>query len=649
MSLGPKIPKKDPFDQTLRGTFGRFKTVTSREVFYLLCSIPIEEIEDLATASDFFEADALKFEELIQRDIDKARVIRMAEGYLKATSDKVVFFPPLLACIVLFDPEGKMLHQYAGANYAVSEEEGVRQVKAVWDDDGFELALALADKKTADRRIAVNGTEEWFHDAGQLRLNRKRAKLIVLDGQHRLEAMKLVRSGPSKDVLAGTEVPVCLVFTPSAVVGSQEDVVENFRELFVRVNEEAKRVSGHFIILLQDDSYAAMAVRALAEAWRKKKQDGLTYLHLLEWNQRVEENTRRRTRPFSITTIGILTDILRDYLFEEHVAATILRLDDAKAELEAADPSYHYADIADEAHSAVIDKIVGAQIELHLVPALDILLLSPPPYIRFVTSVTNAFSKMDAQANAHVAAFGALQEYFRRYKYTEEEVVEPVVRAVLQEFNQWTQILELDAVYFLNAFQHGLIRSWIRVSTMMGARGLSPVIAAKVTVSGFASLVMKAEAGYLSSAKKYTRRVLWKNEKVNFSATLWTRDVWVDVACASFLKESVISAAMASLNELGEELKASIREDLKKEGLASALRYCGRLASEILRDTRNNLEELVAPGKLLELQTLLAGDESARKKADAEIRALADGRCKEARDELANVLGVPTKLLTQDE
>ena len=62
--------------------------MNSREVFYLLCSIPIEEIGDLATASDLFEADELKFGELIQRDIDRARVIRMADGYLKAVSDK---------------------------------------------------------------------------------------------------------------------------------------------------------------------------------------------------------------------------------------------------------------------------------------------------------------------------------------------------------------------------------------------------------------------------------------------------------------------------------------------------------------------------------------------------------------------------------
>lgn len=648
MSFGPKILKKDPFDQTLRGTFGRFKTATSREVFYLLCSVPVEEIDDLSTASDFFEADALKFEELIQRDIDRARVIRMADGYLKTTSDKVVFFPPLLACIVLFDQDGEMLHQYADAPYEIEEEGGNRLTKAIWDEDGFELSLALGDKKSADRRMMINGKEEWFHDAAQLRLNRKRAKLIVLDGQHRLEAMKLVRNSPSKDVLAGTEIPICLVFTPRAVIGSKEDVVENFRELFVRVNEEAKRVSGHFLILLQDDSYAAMAVRALAENWRTKKVAGFTYLHLLEWNQRVEENTRRRTRPFALTTIGILNDILRDYLFKEKVAATVLRLDDVKLKFEAVDPAFHYGDLADQAHASAIDKIVGEQIETHLVPALNTLLLEPSPYASFVESVKLAFTKLKGQADGHSAAFAALQDSFARYKYTDEEIAEPVVKAVLQDFNQWVQIPEGDAVYFLSAFQHGLLRSWIRFSTILGVHGLTPSVAAKVTVAAMEVLALKPDAGYLSPARKYTRRVLWKNEKVNFSSTLWTRDVWVDILCLSLLKPTVSAGALSAL-AAGDDVKASVQADLKNEATASALRYCGRLSSEFLRDTRSNLDELVSPTKLLELETQLKGDETSRKKAEAEIRALAEARYNDARDELANVLGISSKLLAPEE
>ena len=132
MSFGPKIKRTDPFTQTLRGTFGRFKTESSREVYYVLSSIPIDDVNDLSTASDLFETDALRFAELIQRDIDRARVIRMADGYLKSNDSKVIFFPPLLACIVLFDEDGKMLHQYSEApSDEITEDQEGRSLKSI--------------------------------------------------------------------------------------------------------------------------------------------------------------------------------------------------------------------------------------------------------------------------------------------------------------------------------------------------------------------------------------------------------------------------------------------------------------------------------------------------------------------------------------
>ena len=97
MSIGPKIISKDPFTQTLRGTFGRFKTSASHDVHYLLTSIPIDELSELSTASTLFTKDAIKFDELIQRDIDQTRVVKIANDYLVGSTNKIVFFPPLLA------------------------------------------------------------------------------------------------------------------------------------------------------------------------------------------------------------------------------------------------------------------------------------------------------------------------------------------------------------------------------------------------------------------------------------------------------------------------------------------------------------------------------------------------------------------------
>jgi hypothetical protein len=644
VSIGPKIISKDPFTQTLRGTFGRFRTTNSHDVQYLLTSIPIDELSELSTASALFAKDAIKFDALIQRDIDQSRVVKIANDYLVGSTNKIVFFPPLLACIVLMDASGAMQRRYEDYTESIDATSGAPILKAVWDKDGFELSLALGTKLDADRKITLaSGNEEWFHDAGQIRLNPKRAKLVVLDGQHRLEALRLVKNGPHQAILQGVEVPVCLIFTPKAIAGSSEDMIEDFRELFVRVNEEAKRVSGHFLILLQDDSFTAVAIRGLAEAWRVNTTQGYSNLHLLEWNQRIEEQTRKRTRPFSITTIGIVHDTLFEHLFKAKLASTVLRLDEMSAEFAAVDSTFNYSDLGDQTVGQGIDAIVAKQVGAHLVPALSTLFLTPTPYRRLQDDVTKAFERIKKEIAAHNASFATLEEYFQKFKYSEDEVIENPVKTVLKEFISWVQVSEKDQIYFLHAFQQGLIRTWIRLCSVLGAFGITPTDAATATVAGLEALALSPTKEYLAPSRKYGQRVLWKNERVNFSAA-WTRDAWFNILVASFLKTSVAAAALKSIKIQPENVE-KIAAQVSKQATKAASDYCDRLKQELTRDTKSNLAEFLPQEKYLSLQALQGGDAEAKKKYEKEIDSLVAERFAQAIEELSNALEIDAGLL----
>lgn len=644
MSIGPKIINKDPFTQTLRGTFGRFKTSNSHDVHYLLTSIPIDELSELSTASALFTKDAIKFDELIQRDIDQTRVVKIANDYLVGSANKIVFFPPLLACIVLMDASGGMQRRYEDYAEDIDATTGAPILKAVWDKDGFELSLALGSKLEADRKITLqDGNEAWFHDAGQIRLNPKRAKLVVLDGQHRLEALRLVKNGPHRAILQGVEVPVCLIFTPKAVKGSSEDMIEDFRELFVRVNEEAKRVSGHFLILLQDESYTAVAVRALAEAWRIETSRGFSLLHLLEWNQRIEEQTRKRTRPFSITTIGIIHDALKDHLFDAKLASAVLRLDDVAQEFEAAAPDFNYAGLTDQTDGQAIDAIVAKQIGAHVVPALGVLFLTPTPYRRLQQDVSDAFERLKEEIAGHNTSFASLEEYFQKFKYSEEEVIENPVKSVLKEFLSWVQLNEKDQIYFLHAFQQALIRTWIRLCGVLGAHGITPTDAATATVAALEALALSPTKEYLTPSRKYGQRVLWRNERVNFGA-VWTRDAWFNILVASFMKTSVATAALKSITIQPGHVE-KIAAELSKQAAKAASDYCDRLKQELTRDTKANLSELLPQEQYLSVQALQSGDAESKKKYEKQIDGLVADRFAQAIEELSNVLEIDAGLL----
>jgi hypothetical protein len=315
-------------------------------------------------------------------------------------------------------------------------------------------------------------------------------------------------------------------------------------------------------------------------------------------------------------------------------------LDDVSDDFATIDANFNFTDLADQTHGNGIDSIVLAQICKHLVPSLSRLFLTPTPYKRLQSEVKAAFIKLNAEVANHHSSFSALEEYFARYKYTDDEIPENSVKSVLKEFFSWITIPDRDQVYFLHAFQHGLIRTWINVCAALSGHGISPNSAAAATVAALEALALNPESEFLASRRKYSQRVLWVNERVNFSLTIWTRDAWMEILTLSLIRKSVITAAMKSLGELPAPSRDKIREKLYGLGMSAAISYCARLKKELTRHTRNNLAELVPPGKLLSLQSLQNGDLESKKKYELEIDKIVTERFKLAKLELSDVLEI---------
>jgi len=91
--------------------FGRFTTAQSFELYYLLTTLRLKELDRLVTAAEAFSFAAISFEELIQRDIDFERVDKEIVVYLESGHDSVRFFPPLLASLVPIEG-GRPIERY---------------------------------------------------------------------------------------------------------------------------------------------------------------------------------------------------------------------------------------------------------------------------------------------------------------------------------------------------------------------------------------------------------------------------------------------------------------------------------------------------------------------------------------------------------
>jgi hypothetical protein len=587
----PQLPGQKPVEQfplKLRGSFGRFKTPTSHELQFITTTLTISEISTLQTASELLDPRDVNFDELMQRDIDEHRVADIADNYLSSALERAVFFPPLLVCVTVKDSNGRPKASYTVESQPFDQTHS--RLRTVYDSNAFQVDLYTAPPAESERSVTFDGQMypvfEW---ASELAVNPKRAALMVLDGQHRLKALKRLANNPAKHhIVAEIEQPICVLWVvPEA--GQVTRVVTDLRELFVRVNTEPKRVSGHFILLLRDTSYSAVMVRKLADSW--KRTSDWSRLHLLEWNTREDESTLRRQRDFSITTISILDDALRDLVFgPSDNAAPLLRLEQRKDELAEIDPRFNYRALRDLREAGRLDALIIEQLESELVPAIDILLRNYRPYRALEKRLEAALVKLEARAKDGDPASLNLQTCLERFTYRAVDMTDDLARNAFNAFRVEARPPEVDATYFHAVYQRGYLRAWVPIARTLAEEGVRAVDSARAFVAAMEQHVGAPGKHYLDREKPYVNRVLWRGNKVNFS-TDWARRAWQDIQTASLVRKDVRDALTASLTAVGCKLTDpdAVSNMFKQLGLDAARTYARRLHDEIVRDVRNNL------------------------------------------------------------
>jgi hypothetical protein len=312
------------YDFNRVGSFGRFKTGDSFPVDFVMVTLTPAEVNTRLTFAREIETAYLDFELLMQRDIDEDRVRNEVEPYLNRTTKSaserrgIVFFPPLLVAIVPVEAE-KMLEYYSEEKITTTASEPkliVREWRPFFKLQYFPSAAP-------DATVIGSDADTYRVDRNQVEIgiriavgDEKGARLVVIDGQHRLLALRRVYAS-AKAQLKELLVPVCIVFPPSCTQklaqGSPPVIIQTvpqvFRSLFVDVNDTGERVGGHFNILLSDDTVPALAVRKLADV--TLREEGKEGLAKIEWNIRARKNAEELNRPYSVASIGILnTDLL---------------------------------------------------------------------------------------------------------------------------------------------------------------------------------------------------------------------------------------------------------------------------------------------------------------------------------------------------
>jgi hypothetical protein len=546
--------------------------------------------------------------------------------------------------------QGSILEQYSAPNRRLVQKNFIQ----TWGDI-FELSIPTSDNYTGHKIRYDDNEYNIFNYGAKLRVNENEVRLVVIDGQHRLAALKYLANSDDaarKEIVQFIEIPVCIVFSPEATEGSAlgETVTKDLRELFVTINMQGKKVSGHFIALLKDMSLAAMSTRCFADNWKAMLHNDYSRLHLLEWNQREDKLASQRLRVYSVTTVSIVNDCLEAYLFDtSEKTKTILNLMERSQELLEADPSIPANEIANDRFHPRQIQILKEQINRYISPSLDMLLRFSRPYKEMQNQFDRNCAWLDEQVAKGIIGAGAfkmdvLQQYRDVHKFDAKTVA-----AIRGEFKDLFSIDDSDTPYFLNVFQQGLLRAWINLSISLGQYEISPPEVATALTGSLQLICFSKEKGLFDFRRQYTQRTLFNGE--NVVVTKKSKDLWLALIVGTFVNEKVVTKFVAQLRiehpEFQPERFNKIKEYLHSVGQKNATSFVDDYKSLIRKDFEKNWREKeLDEAVIAELARYSALDTSEnREKFDEIITKLTDIRVENAAEKLSNVLEVAKDVL----
>ncbi len=290
----PNPPKKQSaLDLHIKGSMGEFVVsqggASSVRVHYLLSHIGLEMEGDhqerllsrIAPFREVYETRSLDFDQIMQRDIDDARVSTELIPYLleQADSGLVKLFPPIIVVLLPTDSAGKPAPHYPKVEATV----------AAQDHASFEVVRSgpIGQEVFELRRWLIEEVPQ-AHDFAELRINTNRCKLVIVDGQHRamslLALYRNIKGWPERTRnykpyyniwtkaridgfdLERARMPIMFCVFPQLdgqSSGAALKVHAACRSIFLALNKSARPVTRSRNILLDDRDVVATFLRSV--------------------------------------------------------------------------------------------------------------------------------------------------------------------------------------------------------------------------------------------------------------------------------------------------------------------------------------------------------------------------------------------------
>lgn len=439
---------KSALDVHLNGTIGTFRVSSEDgnsagvEVRYLLTHVTLSEkqgqaqlLSMLAPVREVFDMKQLGFDEIMQRDIDDARVSLELIPYLldTSTSGLIKLFPPIVAVALPLKPNSRV----PDANYRKVERTRVDSQEHRGIKDDRITAGSIGEEQFEFFQHYRNDTP--LAEGARLSLARDNCSLAIVDGQHRAMALLALyrnltggwsdarrspyegyyKVWPEKEIrtynLSELQLPV-LICTFPQLDGSLEqdiDVVRASRRVFLTLNKTAKKVSDSRNKLLNDQDIVAECLRATLSYIKELGPKDDTGLRI--WNVELDQEGDRIKIVSDVAFSGV------SHLY--HVTEQILMLGHARgieargkigAPRKRLDDAYKRLGLKDELtsdqrtvntrtnYSDEIAEIVRKKWTALYVPIIDRILSKVHPFAAFARATINLKEALESKRDTEL-------------------------------------------------------------------------------------------------------------------------------------------------------------------------------------------------------------------------------------------------------
>ena len=242
----------DTYNAKINGFYGELGSDDANQVVFLQTAITPDELDMISLIGDIPGSRKWSVRDLFQRDVDVKRVEDGLIPYFKDES-KVKFFNPITLTMLMMDGN-EIIRDLPPMTIRPNVQDGNsdRRYDIVEAKDFFRFKIPLNR----------SGVPSYYQSS--LEWNSRKVKIVAIDGQHRLTALKLYKEDNPRQDFQNWSIPAVL-FSVKQGATTNTSLLDIIRSIFIYINTEAKTPSRARQILLSDESINCICTQEILE------------------------------------------------------------------------------------------------------------------------------------------------------------------------------------------------------------------------------------------------------------------------------------------------------------------------------------------------------------------------------------------------